>query len=81
MQQAPFVVTTYRPNADGLMTADWPDRCPLSAPGQGPCRLTRHMFRRRKTGPQIPLDVLRCRTHERHLLEPQKLWETAARNQ
>lgn len=45
------------------MRARLPARCPLFAQDGGACRICRHHFRQRKTGPCHPLEVVRCRTH------------------
>ncbi len=41
------------------------ERCPLAAVG-GICKLERHSFRDRKTGPRFALRILYCATHGRH---------------
>ena len=41
------------------------ERCPLAAVGET-CKLVRHSFRARKTGPQFALRILHCATHGRH---------------
>lgn len=38
------------------------ERCPLAAVGET-CKLERHSFRNRKTGPRFALRVLNCATH------------------
>lgn len=41
------------------------DRCPLAGAGEL-CKIRKHGFRERKTGPQIPLRILLCMPHCRH---------------
>ncbi len=41
------------------------ERCPLAAAGET-CKLARHSFRDRKTGPRFALRILYCATHGRH---------------
>lgn len=41
------------------------DRCPL-ATGGGRCEVGKHGFRDRKTGPEIPLQILYCEVHNRY---------------
>ena len=40
-------------------------QCPW-AEAHEPCQILRHDFRERKTGPEFPIQVLRCRTHTRY---------------
>ncbi len=41
------------------------ERCPLAAVGEI-CKLERHSFRARKTGPRFALRILYCATHGHH---------------
>jgi len=56
-----FVVTPYLRGADGRLAAQIPACCPAQRPG---CVLAIHHRRRRKTGPDHPLAVVRCKPHE-----------------
>lgn len=52
----------YERDEAGELKAVLPSRCPLGEDGSG-CRVGLHHYRRRKTGPQIPLMVARCHRH------------------
>ncbi len=41
------------------------ERCPLAAVGET-CKLEKHSFRDRKTGPRFALRILYCATHGQH---------------
>jgi hypothetical protein len=58
-----FVVTSYFPDASGTLEPRRPALCPWKARGEGPCSLSEHHRRERKTGPCFPLVVLFCRRH------------------
>ena len=60
----PFIVTPYRPGADGVMLPDEPSACPWAASGETCCLGVEH-WRHRKTGPCHPLLVLGCEDHAR----------------
>ncbi len=47
------------PSTEGI------DRCPLAPVGET-CRLRKHDFRDRKTGPRFGLRILYCSTHQRY---------------
>lgn len=54
------------PGAGGTLgPAVMPRSCLGASPGDKACVLTVHHLRERKTGPQIPIAVLQCRTHRR----------------
>lgn len=61
----PFVLVQYLPGAGGRLTPEPPDRCPRSLEEQaaGNCAVRIDHVRRRKTGPEFPLTVCRCRPH------------------
>ena len=42
-------------------------QCPWAGT-HDPCRIGGHGFRERKTGPEFPIQVLRCRTHKRYFM-------------
>lgn len=58
----PFVVTHYRPDADGILCPILPDRCPYAPPDE-PCHIVIDHRRARKTGPCYPLTVATCSVH------------------
>jgi hypothetical protein len=60
-----FAIAPYEPNATGVLEPACLDECPLGAQDGQHCRISRHDWRKRKTGPKHPLRVLRCRTHRR----------------
>jgi hypothetical protein len=41
-----------------------PTRCPAAVPDEGPCRICIDYRRERKTGPEFPIAVLACSTHD-----------------
>lgn len=63
----PFLTTIYRPDETGRLRPILPDRCPLAEeePDGRTCSIRVSFFRRRKTGPALPLAVCRCATHVR----------------
>jgi hypothetical protein len=64
--KAPFLCAPYLAGGDGrYQPSDAIDRCPFAAAGE-PCKICKHGFRERKTGPEIPLRVLRCEPHGRY---------------
>ena len=61
----PFLVTAYLPDGTGTWTPSvMPTTCPTSDGGEV-CCVTFDFYRARKTGPCIPVAVLKCATHER----------------
>lgn len=62
----PFVVTPYEPDAEGRLVPAMPSEGPCSGSEGGACRLVRHSWRARVTGPEFSLLVVRCLPHERH---------------
>ena len=61
---APFIITPYVAGPNGRLTAQIPSCCPASADtAEAECRLVIVHHRHRKTGPQHPVTVMRCRTH------------------
>ena len=63
VSERPFLSAAYVADAEGRYapSADI-DQCPW-AQGCERCRLEKHDFRPRKTGPEVPLRVLLCHTH------------------
>lgn len=62
----PFVTAAYVPGAVGALgPAVMPRSCLYASAGDEACVLVVHHVRERKTGPQIPVTVLQCRTHRR----------------
>lgn len=60
----PFLITSYFAGPDGRWTAAVPSCCPQgSRADDEPCILRIDHNRIRKTGPEHPLAVVRCRTH------------------
>jgi hypothetical protein len=60
------VTVAYVPGAAaGLGPAVMPRSCLYASAGHEPCVLVVHHLRERKTGPQVPVTVLQCRTHRR----------------
>jgi len=58
----PFLCAPYVAAEDGgLRPVRGIDRCPQA--GEQSCRLAKRGWRRRKTGPAFPVQVVRCRTH------------------
>lgn len=65
-KQTPFVVTTYRADAQGHLTPDVPDQCPVAVTSGDPepcCRIKIEHKRDRKCGPGHPLWVVGCGVH------------------
>jgi hypothetical protein len=61
-----FVTVAYVPGrAAALGPAVMPQSCVHAAKGDAACELVVHHRRERKTGPQIPVTVVQCRTHRR----------------
>lgn len=61
--QRPFISAPYSADEQGRYRPSARiDQCPW-AQGRQRCQLEKHDFRRRKTGPEVPLRVLRCHTH------------------
>lgn len=62
----PFVTVAYVPGrAAALGPAVMPQSCVHASKGDSACELVVHHVRARKTGPQIPVTVMHCRTHRR----------------
>ena len=62
-RQRPFLSAPYLAGEDGRYAPpEAIDQCPF-AEGPKPCRLEKHDWRARKTGPEVALRILRCRTH------------------
>jgi len=62
----PFVTVAYVPGyAATLGPAVMPQSCMHASKGDAACVLVVHHRRERKTGPQIPMMVMQCRTHRR----------------
>lgn len=62
----PFLCAPYVADQTGrFRPAEKITQCPW-AKGSERCRLKKHDFRNRKTGPCIPIRVLRCRSHGRY---------------
>ena len=62
----PFLCAPYVTGEEGRpRPVEGIGRCPLAAVGET-CKLTRHSFRDRKTGPRFALRILHCATHRRH---------------
>lgn len=57
-----FVQAAYAADAQGVMRAVIPTRCPLGGDGSA-CQVTGHDHRERKSGPEHALAVCRCRGH------------------
>jgi hypothetical protein len=65
-QREPFLCAPYVADEKGKFhPAEKITQCPW-ARGSERCRLRKHDFRKRKTGPGIPLRILRCQSHGRH---------------
>jgi len=64
LSKSPFVLTGYFAAGDGRMVPIVPTTCPGHlVNGGGPCSVRVVHYRGRKTGPQHPLAVARCRSH------------------
>ena len=62
-QREAFVCAPYVADESGkFRPTEKITQCPW-AKGSEPCRIRKHDFRRRKTGPGIPIRILRCRSH------------------
>lgn len=62
----PFLTVPYYFGDSGqLHPLEGVDRCPWSAANER-CRLRKHSFRRRATGPQLPLRVMYCNVHRKY---------------
>jgi hypothetical protein len=62
----PFVTVAYVPGrAATLGPAVMPQSCVHASKGDAACALVVHHVRARKTGPQVPVTVMQCRTHRR----------------
>jgi len=62
----PFVTVAYVPGrAATLGPAVMPQSCVHASQGDSACALVVHHVRARKTGPQVPVTVMQCRTHRR----------------
>ena len=62
----PFLCTPYLADEDGrLRPLTGILRCPWARSGEG-CSLSGHSWRKRKTGPQFPVRVMWCETHQQH---------------
>jgi len=62
-QREPFVCAPYVADENGkFRPAEKITQCPW-AKGSEPCRIRKHDFRGRKTGPGIPIRILRCKSH------------------
>ena len=62
----PLVTVAYVPSSTAaLKPAVMPQSCVHASTGDPACVLTVHHLRERKTGPQIPVTVVQCRTHGR----------------
>lgn len=59
------MTASYVPGAEAFKPAVTPQSCVHAAMGDAACVLIVHHVRERKTGPQIPVTVLWCRTHGR----------------
>ncbi len=58
-----YVVAPYAPDLNNNMSAQIPNRCTHNTIGQDKCKIYFDHSRLRKTGPEFPLMVVRCRTH------------------
>ncbi len=59
------MITPYVEGEDGILEAKMPAQGPCRELSDVPCRLSIDHHRHRKTGPEISLAVLRCRSHDR----------------
>ncbi len=60
----PFVVSPYHADEQGVLVPELPTCCIHWNPGGEACDLVVDHLRDRKTGPQFPLTVMRCRAHQ-----------------
>lgn len=61
-----FVQAPYVANAEGVLQAVLPKRCPFAQPGDRACDVRVHHERARTTGPCFPVAVVRCSMHPAH---------------
>jgi hypothetical protein len=62
-QRERFLCAPYVADESGkIRPAEKITQCPW-AKGSEPCRMRKHDFRNRKTGPCIPIRILRCKSH------------------
>ena len=62
-QPEPFLCAPYVADENGkFRPTEKITQCPW-AKGSEPCRMRKHDFRGRKTGPCIPIRILRCKSH------------------
>lgn len=65
-EKASFLCAPYFAGGNGRWEPSQTlDRCPLAEAGEL-CQICKHGFRNRKTGPEIPLRILRCEPHSRY---------------
>ncbi len=60
--ERPFLSAPYVADEIGRMSPPDIDQCPWASGGES-CKIRKHDWRRRKSGPSIGLRVLRCLTH------------------
>ncbi len=60
-----FVVSNYLQDETGKMVPEHPDLCPLKQDDDLPCKISINHDRKRKTGPEHPIRVLICTTHNK----------------
>ena len=61
-----FLCAPYAADEGGVMRAVGAiPQCPWAEAEIG-CRIDKHGFRERKTGPEFPIEVLRCGSHKRY---------------
>ena len=61
-----FICAPYAADEDGAWRpVSVIPQCPWAEVHE-PCRILQHGFRERKTGPEFPIQVLRCGSHKRH---------------
>ena len=58
-----FIITPYQADDSGVFRPLVPALCRRAVNDAKPCELHVHHWRERKTGPEVPLLVMRCRTH------------------
>ena len=64
IENRPFLCAPYVTGQEGRpRPVEGIDRCPLAPVGET-CRLRKHDFRDRKTGPRFALRILYCSTHK-----------------
>lgn len=64
-RRRPFLCAAYLVNEGAPRPAVGINRCPWAGGGEE-CTPSDHSWRKRKTGPQFPLRVMRCGVHARH---------------